>query len=334
MAMSAESPAASGASAKRVPDFFIVGAPKSGTTSLYQMLRRHPQIYMPDLKEPRFLASDMRPPVGGPSGPRENSYPDTLDDYIALFDDATPQQRIGEASTFYLWSRTAATSIADLQPDARIIAILREPASFLRSLHLMFIQWRVETEKDLRTAISLQEARREGKHIPPRSHRPQVLQYSEHVHYVEQLRRYRDRFPPEQVLVLIYDDYRGDNEATVRRVLRFLDVDDRRPIDLMNVNVTGRTVRSFKTKELLHSVTTGRGPMARSAKLAAKALTTRRLRRGAIGAIYSRVVVAEPPPPDESLMLELRRRFKGEVVALSECLDRDLVRLWGYEDID
>src|SRR6202030_3525636 len=125
----------------------------------------------------------------------------------------------------------AAGSIAALQPDARIVAILREPASFLRSLHLMFIQWRVETERDLRTAISLEQPRREGRRVPRSSHRPQVLQYSEHVHYVEQLRRYQDRFGREQLLVLIYDDYRDDNEGTVRRVLRFLDVDDRTPID-------------------------------------------------------------------------------------------------------
>src|SRR6266568_3928211 len=93
--------------ARRVPDFFIVGQHKSGTTALYEMLRRHPQIYMPDMKEPRFFASDLR-------------------------------------------SRTAASAIAAAQPGARIIAILREPASFLRSLHLHLLQEGVETHQDFR----------------------------------------------------------------------------------------------------------------------------------------------------------------------------------------
>jgi hypothetical protein len=310
-----------------------VGAPKSGTTSLYEMLRRHPQIYMPDLKEPRFLASDMRPRAGFSDGPREQGYPVTLDEYLALFDDATAEQRVGEASTSYLWSSTAASEIADLQPDARIIAVLREPASFLRSLHLMYLRGRNETETDLRKAMSLEDARRDGKHIPRRSHRPQVLQYSEHVRYVDQLRRYHAHFPPEQVLVLIYDDFRDDNAATVREVLRFLEVDDQYPVEAVNVNVTKRTVRSWRLKGLLQSLSMGRTLPARSTRAIVKSVTTPQLRRAAMGTLRRRAIHAEPPPPDDSFMLELRSRFKGEVVALSEYLGRDLVSLWGYNDV-
>jgi hypothetical protein len=319
------------AAAARVPDFFIVGSPKSGTTSLYQMLKQHPQIYMSELKEPRFLASDMRPRAGFSEERRELEYPDTLADYLALFADASPAQRVGEASTFYLWSATAAERIAELQPGARIIAVLREPASFLRSLHFMFLQWRVEEEADLQKAMSLEADRRAGKHIPRYSHRPQLLQYADHVRYVEQLRRYHAQFPPEHVLVLIYDDFLADNEGTVRRILRFLDVDDERPIDVRNVNVTKSAVRSWRVKDMVQSLSMGRGPLSRSAKATLKTLTTRRLRHGAIGTIQRRVVVAEPPPPDERFMSELRERFKGEVIALSEYLERDLVSLWGYE---
>jgi hypothetical protein len=326
-------PAALGSSHSRVPDFFIVGAPKCGTTALHKTLRLHPQIYMPQLKEPRFLASDMRPRAEYADGPREVGYPKTFEEYLALFDAATREQRVGEATTTYLWSRTAAEQIAALAPDARIIAIVREPASFLRSLHLTFVKGRNETVKDLRKAMSLQDARREGRQIPRGSHRPQLLQYSEHVHYMEQLSRYRAHLPAEQLLVLIYDDFLQDNEAMVRRILRFLEVDDEAPLDLASANVTTSTVRSYQVKDAVHTVSTGRGPVSRAAKAAVKALTTHRLRRGAIGTIQRRVVVAEPPPPDERFMLELRRRFKPEVVALSEYLDRDLVSLWGYDEL-
>ena len=199
----------------RLPDFFLVGHSKSGTTALYEMLRSHPQIFMPDLKEPVFFASEL------PRQAHRYSAPATLEEYLALFAPAEPGQRLGEASASYLWSRTAAGRIAQAQPAARIVAILREPASFLRSLHLQCVQSHYEDEKDLRTALALEESRRQGRNIPPRSLWPQVLLYSEHVRYVEQLRRYHDAFSPEQVLVLIYDDFRAANEETVRAVLRF-----------------------------------------------------------------------------------------------------------------
>src|SRR6266851_1666101 len=84
-------------------------------------------------------------------------------------------------TALYLWSQSAARRIAQARPDARIIAILREPASFLRSLHLQFLQTYVETESDLRKAIGLEEARREGRNIPRYTYWPQALLYSEHV---------------------------------------------------------------------------------------------------------------------------------------------------------
>jgi hypothetical protein len=313
----------------RAPDFFIVGHAKSGTTALYEMLRRHPQIYMPALKEPWFLASDMRPRfkprIGGVP-------PQTLEQYLSLFVAAAPDQRIGEASSSYLWSRTAARAIAELQPAARIVAIVREPASFLRSLHMQLLQSYVESEQDFRKAIELEPARREGKRVPRRSHRPQLLRYSDHVRYVEQLRRYHDVFPREQVLVLIYDDFRRDNESTVRSLLEFLGVEDR-PVDLLDVNPS-MLMRAQQLDDLVHSVTVGRGPFSRAAKSAVKAVTSRRLRRGALQLTRRRIVQVAPPPPDEAFMRELRRRYKREVVALGEYLGRDMVTLWGYDDVE
>jgi hypothetical protein len=293
------------------------------------MLKRHPQVYMPEPKEPRFLASDLRDRFQIPA---TTTLPETLEDYLSLFEAARPEQRAGEASPTYLASRTAARIIADLQPDARIIAILREPASFLRSLHLQFIQTHVETEKDLRKALSLEEERRRGKHIPGRSHRPQVLLYSDHVRYVDQLRRYHAVFPKEQVLVLIYDDFRRDNEATLRQVLRFLEVDATAPIGVRDANPTVR-VRAPRLHGMVHAVSVGEGPVSRAVQASVKALAPKKLSRESAVAIRDRLFFTGPRPPDEQLMLELRRRYKGEVVALSEYLGRDLVTLWGYDDI-
>src|SRR5258708_15557006 len=97
----------------RMPDFFIVGHPKCGTTALYQMLRAHPQIFMPELKEPWFFASELMER-------RPDALPGTIEDYLSLFAESAPGQRVGEATPSYLRSLTAAGRIADLQPGARI----------------------------------------------------------------------------------------------------------------------------------------------------------------------------------------------------------------------
>ncbi|HXA54038.1 MAG TPA: ATP-binding cassette domain-containing protein [Solirubrobacteraceae bacterium] len=309
-----------------MPDFFIAGHPKCGTTALYEMLRAHPQIYMPAAKEPWFFASELHERTP----PRPGGTPRTLAEYLALFADARPGQRVGEASALYLWSRTAAQRIAQDRPDARIVAILREPASFLRSLHLQFVQTYVETEGDLRKALALEDHRRRGERIPPHSYWPRALLYSEHVRYVEQLRRFHAVFPREQVLVLIYDDFRAANEATVRRVLRFLDVEETVPVALAEANPSVRA-RSQRLHELLHAVTVGQGPASGAAKATIKAVAPRRLRRGALHAVQRNIVFTAPGAPDEALMSELRERYRGEVAALSEYIDRDLVKLWGYD---
>jgi hypothetical protein len=315
----------------KMPDFFIVGHPKCGTTALYEMLRSHPQIFMPELKEPWFFAQDMRPrfqPV------RQAPTPQNLPDYLALFAGAGPDQRAGEASSTYLLSHDAAGHIAEVIPGARIIAILREPAAFLRSLHQQLLKTHVESKKRLGAAMALEPARREGRRIPRGSHRPQLLLYSDHVRYAEQLRRYHEVFPREQVLVLIYDDFRADNEGTVRTVRRFLGVDDTAPVEVTDANPTTVSMRSQGLDELLNKVSVGRGPVSRTVKAGLKAVMPSELRSRAISATQRHVVNRPPPPPEEEVMLGLRRRFKGEVVALSEYLDRDLVTLWGYDRLD
>jgi hypothetical protein len=329
MTASAERLAPWRAAQGRVPDFFIVGQPKSGTTALYSMLRRHPQIYLPDTKEPGYLAEELH--VRKPPRPSKNV--DTFQDYLSLFEDAAPEQRVGEATPFYLWSRTAAARIAELQPRARIIATLREPASLLHSLHLLLVRIHVEPEAELRNAIELEPLRREGRAVPARTYWPYLLRYSEQVRYVEQLRRYHAAFPREQVLVLVYDDFRADNEGTVRDVLRFLEVDDDAAVVSVNANPTVR-VRSQRLHNLVQAVTVGHGPAGQGAKTVVKALTTQRFRRRALVATKNRVIYGDPLPPDDEFMQELRRRFRGEVEALSEYLGRDLVTLWGYDSLD
>jgi len=334
MSASAEPQAAAEAAAcGRVPDFFIVGHAKSGTTALYEMLRRHPQIFLPDRKEPQFFARNPDPPrsadgrpVPGQTGRRT----ETQAEYMALYAPAGPGQHVGDGSTFYLWSPEAPGRIARAQPAARIIAILREPASFIDSLHRQMLQNHTETERDLRTALALEAARRRGESIPASAFWPEALLYSERVRYVEQLRRFHAVFPREQVLVLIYDDFRADNEATVRRVLRFLDVDDSSPLAAVEANPSV-DVRSPRMRAVVRAVYRRENRLGAAVRLTAKAVTTRRLRGRLLYPLRQRVLYRPAGQADEQLMAELRGRFAPEVRALSEYLERDLVALWGYD---
>jgi Sulfotransferase family len=329
MASSSSQPEGSGAELPvgRIPDFFIVGHHKSGTTAMYEMLRRHPEIFMPRMKEPEFFGRDHSGRRAEPRDSAQQSFgasrPRDLAEYTALFDGAGPGQIAGEASPSYLRSLTAAGEIAEAQPAARIIAILREPASFLRSLHLQMVRNHVQPELDLRKAILGEGRTSDGKRVVP---------YSDRVRYVEQLSRYHAVLPSEQMLVLIYDDFRADNEAVVRTVLRFLDVDPNAAVEPINANPS-IAPRSRALDVWVHRMRTGSGPVARRVNTAFKRLTPARTRHRAVRAFQRNVVYREAPPADEAFTNELRRRFKPEVLALSEYLDRDLVKLWGYDEL-
>lgn len=328
------SSAAAGASEStpQAPDFYIVGHQKCGTTALFMMLSEHPQVFMSDVKEPWYFGRELRSRFGKPS---TRNRPTTLEDYLSLFTPAAPGQIVGEASPQSIRSERAPREIAELRPDARIIVLLREPAAFLRSLHLQLVATHIEDEADFARAIQLEQARRAGKHIPRRSVSPQSLLYSEHVRYSEQLQRLHEVFPREQVLVLIYEDFRRDNEAVVRQVLGFLGVDP--TVAIAPVETKPLTeVRSMRLHQLrrmirgAHLHPSAKGPLVRTLD----AIAPERFSGDAVSAAFRRVAYRPQRPADQELMGQLRRRFKPEVVALSEYLGRDLVRDWDYERID
>jgi hypothetical protein len=319
-----------GPTKRRVPDFFIVGHQKCGTTALYMMLQDHPQIYMPAEKEPRFFIPELHPRSVNGKKPKR---PGTLEDYLSLFAAAGPDQRAGEASPQYLRYPGVPAAIAEVHPDARIIALLREPADFLRSFHGQMLHNRVETQKDFQKAMALEHARRRGERLPRGCRRQAWLLYSDHVRYVEQLRRFHEVFGQERVLVLIYEEYRRDNEAIVREVLRFLEVDDALPITPVDTKPL-KDVRVQRLHQLTGALQeTRRNPAAASPALRAlDALLPAPVRR-TFSSQWRRVVYRPRAQPSDAFMLELRRRFKPEVEAVSAYLGRDLVSLWGYDRI-
>lgn len=339
MSVSSQSPAPSGSVASgsqslrrapsgRVPDFFIIGHEKCGTTALYRMLKSHHQVFMPDLKEPRFFSDDSGALTSTPAPVTRLR---TLDDYLALFTPARPDQKAGEASPQYIRSPVAPRAIAELQPAARIIAILREPLDFLRSYHLQCLRANHETQRSLGKAIALEGARREGREIPRSCPVPLRLLYTDHVRYAEQLQRYGEVFASEQILVLIYDDFRRDNEGVARRVLRFLDVDPDGPLE--GLNTQGQARKAVRSRSLNSAARAIKGARRRPESSTTLSRTVNALVPQALDPLWRRLLYAPPAPLEEKLAGELRARFKPEVVALSERLDRDLVTQWGYDRI-
>lgn len=219
----------------RLPNFFLVGAPKAATTSLYHYLDQHPQIYMSAIKEPCFFAAEIREENCDPdqrsriardarslrkflSGSmREKRFGGivtTWEDYQRLFANATGESALGEASVMYLWSRTAPDRIAARVPDARILVMLRDPAerAFSQYLHGVgkgAIRWsfREHVERSLRHRSGL------SIHYP----------FLELGLYAEQLSRYRERFG-DHVWVGFHEDFRSRPLDVLRNIYRFLGV--------------------------------------------------------------------------------------------------------------
>ena len=226
----------------RTPNFFIVGAPKAGTTSLYHFLDQHPDIYMSPLKEPSHFSLEVRPENFEPAlqpqarrdeeavrnylaGPmdqkRFGGIVRNYDDYLRLFAAAREQTAIGEASVCYLWSPTAPRAIASRLPHARIIIVLRDPAdrAFSQYLHNVSDGVVSSTFRDHIDGSLHRNSNAFGVLHP-------MLEFGL---YADQVQRYLDAFPREQIGIWLYEDTR--RPTFLAEVLRFLQVDPTFPLD-------------------------------------------------------------------------------------------------------
>jgi hypothetical protein len=215
------------------PDFFIVGAPKCGTTAMYSYLRVHPQVFMPFHKEPLYFGADLHRRYGQMSEHQ----------YLNLFVDARPEQRAGEASAWYLYSKAAAREIHDFAPQAGIIVMLRNPVDVMYAQHSQLLFNRQETIVDFGEALDAEPDRRQGRRLPTGPLRPENLFYRDMVRFADQLERYLEIFGRERVHVIVHDDLRRDTPGVYRRVLEFLEVEPafQPPFDLKNTNKRPRS---------------------------------------------------------------------------------------------
>lgn len=202
----------------RKPDFFIVGAPKCGTTALHSALSKHPEVFLPKNKEPHFFGSDLE--IGDGWCIRTESK------YLDLFEECGDAERVGEASPWYLFSETAAEEIHAFQPEARILILLRDPVDLIHSVHLQHLNTANEDLIDLAEALAAEPERLRGERIPPRAPFPNCLSYRSIARLSEQVKRYLKVFDEERVKVLLLDDMRSDERGFLREVCRFLEVSE------------------------------------------------------------------------------------------------------------
>lgn len=208
------------------PNFFIAGAPKSGTSAIVNYLSQHPNVFISNPKEPLFFATDY------------NFRPITkFGDYINLFSSSKPMHyRIGEGSSWYFYSSDAFTNILNSAPDSKIIIILRNPVDLILSLHQHWLHALVEDQKDFTTAWNLQDERQSGLFIPKHCRDKRFLHYRELGSLDKYLPNLLENFPSNQVLVLIYEEFFNDIQNQFQKVLKFLDLNDTVDINFKIVN--------------------------------------------------------------------------------------------------
>lgn len=206
----------------RLPNTFIIGAAKSGTTSLYNYLGQHPEVFMCPVKEPRFFAyAENPPPMVGPGDKASNEAAGavyTLDDYRALFAGATAEPIVGEASPVYLYDESAPRLLHEHCPDATLIVILRNPIERAYSHYLHLFESGREPLEDFGAALDAEAERIEAGY-------EWSWHYQRMGFYSEQLSRYLDYFDRAQVQVYRFDQLKTDAVRFAQTVFRALDID-------------------------------------------------------------------------------------------------------------
>ena len=284
------------------PNFFIIGAPKCGTTSLAAWLAEHPQIYMTPVKEPHHFNTDHK-----------HVMVEDRRDYERLFEKSNDQHvAVGEASVWYLYSQEAVSNIESYVTNAKYVVCLRNPIEMVYSLHEQLIVAGYENEQDFNVAWFLQNDRMHGKSLPALCRESGFLKYGAVCSLGAQLERLYTRVPQERVHPLLLDDIRHDPRAAYLRVLGFLNIEDdgRSEFSVMNPAKMLRTPRLLKAVRLL-------GDLKRTLGL--------RHSFGVLNAISRKNIRYRARAPMPIAMVRvLEDYFREDVHKLGQLIDRDL----------
>jgi len=230
----------------KLPNFFLVGAAKAGTTAVHVYLYQHPEVYMSFLKEPKYLSlsANKFPHMGPGDKKADDETVKSMEEYMNLFKDAGNEKVIGESSADYLYfHNTVIPQIKTFSPDAKILIMLRNPVerAYSSYRHMMM---------DGREKLSFENALR-NEEERTRENYEFIWFYKDVGFYYKQVRHYIESFGMKNVKICLYDDFAEDSMAVMKEVFRFLDVDeDFNPDTAVRYNV-GPSVRSESLDKFL-----------------------------------------------------------------------------------
>jgi len=312
------------------PDFFVVGAPRCGTTALSGYLSQHPQVCFSKPKEPHYLAQIRTRRLQGV---------DWRSEYARFFTHHHEGHRaVGEGSVSYLYFEEVLELITRINPEARLIAMLRDPLEMLPSYHLRMLFILEEDVELFPLAWGLQQARARGERIPKLCTDPKLLSYGEIGRFGDRVDRMLQIGGRERCLVLLHDDLVRDPGSVYRQALRFIGVEDDGRTDFKR-RQPSRHYRHRWAQRLLYKPPVahgglfeerlaratrkaeerggGKGPEGTRRKKPLPLRLHKRLRR------WNRVV-EQPRPLDERMRSLLREHFSADVEKLADLIHRDL----------
>jgi len=244
------------------PNFFVVGAPKAGTTTLYRYLAGHPAVFVAPIKEPNHFCSDLHPHAASSilndrlpldiaayladeeRRPVQAAWIESREDYLRLFGPATNFAMRGECSTSYLYSATAAAGIAAFDPQARVIALLRDPATRAYS------HYQMDRRIGITTRTFREEIEREFQDT--RACWSTSRLYLGLGRYAEQLGRYYQVFPGDRILVLYSDELLAAPETVLAGIATFLDLEPFPPLSAAEHANPAALPRFRRLNRILH----------------------------------------------------------------------------------
>lgn len=227
----------------KLPNFFIIGAPKAGTTAMSEYLRAHPQVFFSTPKEPHYFNMDF-----------SDRYTKEWSKYVEYFSDVTSKHiAIGEGSVFYLRSSVAIKNILKLIPNAKFIVMLRNPVDAVYSWHSQAIYSFGEDIISFEDAWNVQDERKSGNFIPPLNTVREALQYGWLCKFGEQLNNLYTYSDKRNVKIIWYDDFSRDASGSYSQVVDFLGLDNNFDVAFERHNVN-KTYHSFFLKKTVERI--------------------------------------------------------------------------------